>query len=302
MMKSSSVSSPILSILVPAYNDPSGVLRIISPILNERRPDIEVLVHDDSSDNHVEQAVRVLMPANSSLHYLHNRPSLGAVDNWNSLLKAARGRYVALIHHDDFPLSEQFASEVIDELRAKDWPDALIMSCLVHDVARNQIRMGTHAWINQIIIPRWPAYLLRRNLIGPPSVMVVRRDAFTAYDNQLKWLVDVDAYYRFLIKKRWRVEFSHLLMVSSTGAPGAITTSIQSEKNKIRDAELIYIIDKYSRKNIWNNVRERLVFMRVILHAEWILWLGIKALNITFNGVASRHVSISAILHRRMLV
>src|SRR5487761_2410319 len=132
-------SCPVLSILIPAYNYADGVCRIVSPLLREARTDIEILVHDDSSDSAVEAAIQGLGP-HDYLRYTWNSPALGAVPNWNSLLKKASGQYVILIHHDDFPLSETFASEVLDELEQNDWPDALILSCLAYDVKNKTVR------------------------------------------------------------------------------------------------------------------------------------------------------------------
>jgi glycosyltransferase involved in cell wall biosynthesis len=43
-------TGPVLSILIPAYNYVDGVCRIVMPLLVEGRSDIDILVHDDSTD------------------------------------------------------------------------------------------------------------------------------------------------------------------------------------------------------------------------------------------------------------
>jgi hypothetical protein len=43
-----------------------------------------------------------------------------------------------------------------------------------------------------------PATLLSRNIIGPPSVVLHRNDGKFFYDKNLKWLVDIDFYIRYL--------------------------------------------------------------------------------------------------------
>lgn len=242
---------PELSILIPAYNYPAGVLRIVSPILAEGRTDIEILIHDDSTDDSVEVCMQTLANLHPGLSYVRNTPALGAIDNWNSLLERARGRYAILIHHDDFPLSETFASDLLDELEKSGWPDAVILSCLAYNVTRKEISACICNPIRSFIAKHMPFYLFRRNVIGPPSVLVVRQELFEGYDSKLKWLVDVEGYFRFLKSRTRRLFFSRLIMVSSTGLPGAISTSIRDNIEEITEAELAHIETKYPEMKRW---------------------------------------------------
>ena len=254
-------NEPQLSILIPSYNYPEGVLRIVLPLLAEDRPDIEILVHDDSTDDRVEACMKPL-ESHPGLTYVRNSPALGAVPNWNSLLRSARGRYAMLIHHDDFPLSETFASDLLLELEKNAWPDAVILSCLAYDVARKAIKPCICNPIRSLIARHRPSYLFRRNVIGPPSVLVVRRELFEEYDPKLKWLVDVEGYFRFLGKKNRRLSFSRLMMVSSTGLPGAISTTIRGSARAIADAELAYIAAKLPDINsFYGSLFEKMLWM-----------------------------------------
>ena len=299
MMQPTNRASPVLSILVPAYNYAPGVLQIVTPLLKEGRSDLEILVHDDSNDDNVESAVRGLLPSNANLHYVRNRLVHGAIDNWNGLLAAAHGRYVLLIHHDDFQLSENFASNLIDELEGMAWPDAILLTCIAHDVVHDRLRLGVCNSLRQLIVRKWPAYLLRRNVIGPPAALVARREIFTPFDRQLKWLVDVDAYYRFLVANNRRIGFSRLIMVSSSGLPGAITTSIQNEKSNIRNAELTYITNKLLPSWFWKVLRGESLAARLALNMEWLLWAAIKVVSAICGIFVRPHVSLTDVKNRR---
>ena len=253
------------------------------PLLVEGRTDIEVLVHDDSTDDNVEAAMNELAASHSFLRYSRNVPAKGAVGNWNGLLQHAQGRYVILIHHDDFPLSETFASDLMAALEKNDWPDAVILSCLAYNAGRRKIKPCICNPIRSFIAKRTPFYLFRRNVIGPPSVLVVRRELFEGYDPGLKWLVDVEAYFRFLASKTRRLFFSRLIMVSSTGLPSAISTSIRNNIEEITEAELAYIETKYpemksrsmssfpraayalSEKIVWAMIRTSSLLCRIIM-------------------------------------
>jgi glycosyltransferase involved in cell wall biosynthesis len=295
------LAQPVLSVLIPAFDYAQGVLQIIVPLIKEGRADLEILVHDDSNDDHVECAVQSLTPLFSGLHYLRNRPARGAIENWNSLLSSAKGRYVLLVHHDDFPLSEHFASDLIADLERHAWPDILLLTCITHDVVRDRLRPGICNRLRQLVVRRYPFYLLRRNLIGPPATMVVRRDLVEPFDTQLKWLVDVEAYYRFFAKTPRRVQFSRLIMVSSTGLPGAITTGIQNDKSRITRSEIAHISNKFPSSWKWSVLRGQTQGARLILGLEWLLWASVKAVNKACQLVAIPRVSLATIRRRRNL-
>ena len=267
---------PMLSILIPAYNYASGVRRIVSPLLSEIRTDIEILIHDDSSNDSVATTVNEFGPQ-PCLHYSKNSPPLGAVQNWNGLLEKAQGRYVILIHHDDFPLSENFASDLLEELEKHDWPDALVLSCLAYDAARKKVVPCLCNAFRAFAARHFPAYLFRRNIIGPPSVLIVRRDLFEGYDPELKWLVDVEAFFRFLKAQPRKLYFSQLTMVSSTGLPDAITTTIRQNVGEITAAELAYLEKKYPEMKHWAVLRKTFCYAGIPAIAEKLLWAMIKA-------------------------
>lgn len=277
--KAQSEQQPLLSILIPAYNFASGVRRIVVPLLAEDRSDIEILVHDDSSDDSVGTAVHALAGSHPCLHYVRNSPALGAVPNWNSLLRSARGRYVILIHHDDFPLSERFAADLLNELEKNDWPDALVLTRLIYDVGRRKLIYDICNPLRRVIVNHWPAYLLRRNPIGPPSVLVVRRDQFEGYDPALQWLVDVEAYFRFLTTQDRRLVFGDLTMVCSTGSSNSITTEIWGSRGEIADAELAYLETKYSRRTWGTQLRRTNLWGRLLLLLEWPMWAAAKLVS-----------------------
>lgn len=296
--KAQSQPQPLLSILIPACNFAYGVRRIVLPLLSEKRGDIEILVHDDSSNDSVGAAMHALAGSHPCLRYVRNSPALGAVANWNSLLRSARGRYVILIHHDDFPLSERFAADLLDELERKDWPDALVLSRLIYDVGRRKMIYDICNPLRRFIVNYLPAYLLRRNPIGPPSVLVVRRDLFEGYDPTLKWLVDVEAYFRFLTAQKRRLVFSDLTIICSTGSPDSITTEIWGSRGEIADAELAYLETKYARKTWGTKLRGTSLWGKFLLLLEWPMWAAVKATSAICSAPMSFTSLPAAVAHR----
>lgn len=289
-------SKPHLSILIPSYNFPAGVLRIVLPLLAEGRSDIEILVHDDSSDDSVEGCMQELSETHPCLSYVRNSPSLGAVNNWNSLLHAAHGTYLILIHHDDFPLTENFATELLTELENNAWPDAILLSCLAYDAACRKIRLCICNPIRSFMVRHWPSYLFTQNVVGPPSVLVVRRELFEGYDPKLKWLVDVEAYYRFLKQQPLSLVLSRIMMVSSTGLSTSITTSIMSNVREITNTELAYIDHKLEKINCRPLLRRATSLGKFRLALERISWVMIKTIGLVRNIMVAK--PLPAVLRR----
>jgi glycosyltransferase involved in cell wall biosynthesis len=293
-------TEPVLSILIPAYNYADGVRRIVMPLLFEGRTDIEILVHDDSTDDGVEAAMKELAASHNFLRYTRNVPPKGAVGNWNGLLQSAQGRYALLIHHDDFPLSENFASELLGELERKSWPDALFLSCLALDVVRKDINVCICNALRGYVARYWPSYLLRRNVLGPPSVLVVRREIFEGYDPNLKWLVDVEAYFRFLRGHSRHLAFSRLMMVSSTGMSNAISTLIKTGLKEITGSELAYLETKYKQRKSWLPLQWPTNYWGKLMFAmEWPLWAIFKSTSIICNAIRIDLVALRAMVNHR---
>jgi len=291
----------MLSILIPAYNYAAGVRRIVAPLIAEGRSDIEIVIHDDSSNDGVEVAIRDLALSHSYLRYIRNSPALGAVHNWNSLLQSAKGRYVILIHHDDFPLSETFATDLLGEIERKGWPDALILSNLIYDSETSNVKPGICNSMRLIIGRYWPSYLFRRNIFGSPSVLVVRRNIFEGYDPALKWLVDVDAYFRFLTAETRRLSFSRLIMVTTFGLPGGISTTIRGREREITHAERAYLRTKYEARNCWSSFQNVSCKSGFLLALEWLLWAAIKTTSMLCNMTMSTASLSAAVAHRNIV-
>lgn len=178
-----------LSVLVPAFNQPAGIVRILRSLASVRgRGDIEILVSDDSTDDGAASRLAALCAAFDTAHYVRNKPALGAVPNWNALLDRARGRYCLLLHHDEEIEGTASMPALIDALKVPDAPDAWILPCCVVDRPGALPRLHFPARLAAIAACRFPAYLMRRNLIGPPSALIVRREKYLHFDTRLHWL------------------------------------------------------------------------------------------------------------------
>lgn len=280
--------APLLSILIPAYRYPEGVLRILRQLARGSHPafDFEVLVSDDSPDAGMGGPVRELArQLGLPLLYRHNAPAFGAPANWNQLLERARGRYVWLLHHDEYPLDDDFLAALGERLSRQDAPQVLMLDCVLVDPASGANRRHLPNWLRQAVVRRAPSYLWRRNVIGPTSALVVARACFPRFDGQLRWLVDVDVYTRlFQQRPRWRL--AHELAVGSLlHRSDSITATLRAELADVRRQEQHYLLTRPdTAAPAWLHHMSGGAG-RVLCVLETLAWTGIRIVTRTAAGL-----------------
>lgn len=251
-----------LSLLIPAYEHPTGVLRILNRLHAAGDKGVECLINDDSRSDAVEAAVR-----NHPLHqaggviYRRNRPALGAVSNWNDLLARARGEYLLLMHHDECPENDKFFPLLQSQLTKVNSPDMLLLNCLLPTSDGFRLRCHMPLWIRRVLLAWSPDHLLRHNTQGSPSVMVIRQSHCLLFSPALKWLVDVEWMTRTLRLPGIRVNFSRDLAVISLPHLGtSITASLQGEIPRLRLIEARMIRNHFGTSGV----------IRLMLPSNWI--------------------------------
>ena len=262
--------------MVPAYNYPIGVERILSKLSSEYSEDIEIIVFDDSSDNEVHNVCTAYKDAFYSFIYKHNNPAMGAIDNWNSLLDEAQGEYCLLLHHDEFPLGDNFVNKVINSLSINATTDVLIMDLVLVDINTGFIRQHAPSWLRNLSAKYFPEYLFRRNIIGPVSTLIVRRSVFPRFNEKLQWLVDVELYERLFTQGITIKTAANIQIGSAPDKNHSITASLGNEVVRIKQKELEHLRDLYGntfwiKRFNWKNPVRLLLYL-----IESLLWLNFK--------------------------
>lgn len=285
---SASVASPLLSILLPTYSYPDGVGRIVraldAPGLGDQ---VEVLIADDSPDDAVQSLVQSLATRVSlPLTYRRNMPALGAAANWNSLLDRARGRFVWLLHHDEFPIGDGFLPRLMSALRRD--ADVLMLDCLLVDVSTGSNRQHLPMTLRAAIVRHAPGYLLRRNAIGPTSCLVVRRDRYPRFETSLRWLVDVEAYVRLLRPGTVVVTGASLRVGSVLDRGTSISAQIAADLPRLHREELDWLHATHLASNMtpWVALAAgRGVGARVVRGIETVAWVALRVAMRSLAGL-----------------
>ncbi|MFC2970453.1 glycosyltransferase family 2 protein [Acidimangrovimonas pyrenivorans] len=270
--------APLLSVLVPAYEYAEGVERILQA-LEPLSPDVELLIFDDSPAPDMAGLIEAHASRWPDLRYRHNPSALGgplgAGNNWNALLDAARGRYCLLMHHDEMPLGREFCSRLRAALTDRTAPEVLLLDVVLLDGALRPLRRHVPAWLRWSVVRYAPGYLFRRNVIGPTASLVVRREHFPRFDPSLRWLIDVELYVRLCrAGLRWQ-RLAGLEVGSIQRSDGTITASLSGELHRIDAAERVALRPRFPRDRLWLGAPVGGALRAV----EQVLWLSLRVVE-----------------------
>jgi glycosyltransferase involved in cell wall biosynthesis len=104
---------PMLSIIIPLYNDREYISQCIESVLINKSKGIEIVISDDHSSDGSADICRSYNDSRIKIHK-PNKP-LGAANNWLYGLSKAKGVYVYFLSGDDY-LSKGVLDNVIDTL------------------------------------------------------------------------------------------------------------------------------------------------------------------------------------------
>lgn len=105
---------PKVSVLTPIYNTNIQYLReMIESVLNQTFKDFEFLILNDSPDNiELDQVVAEHQRRDPRIRYMKNETNVGISESRNRLLRESRGKYLAILDHDDVCASDRFQKQV----------------------------------------------------------------------------------------------------------------------------------------------------------------------------------------------
>jgi len=111
---------PLISIVIPAYNRPQWLKRALESIILTKpslSSEIEIVVSDDSDDSSCQIITQeTLANWGGKTVYCHNGPALGMAPNWNQGIKLASGKYILVLHDDDYLLPRGL-EKIIDNIK-----------------------------------------------------------------------------------------------------------------------------------------------------------------------------------------
>lgn len=98
-----------VSVVLPVYNCAEYVSLAIQSILNQTFTNFELLIIDDASTDHTLEIVKSI--TDERIQWFTKEKNSGQVDSLNFGIAHAKGKYVAIMHGDDYSLPERLAAQ-----------------------------------------------------------------------------------------------------------------------------------------------------------------------------------------------
>lgn len=238
--------APKVSVCIPTYNAPVFFKRVIGSLAVQDFQDYEVIVTDDSPDDSIRDILSCTA-LSVPLTYVKNHVKLGAPKNWNKAIGLAKGTYVKILHHDDWLLSPDSLARFVALM--DDHPEASIGFSAAENYDKFLNLRFVHSPSEEVIalIRRDRNALFLANQIGPPSSIIYRNTPELIFDENLRWLVDVDFYIRLLVNRESLV-YSNVPLVGVTVESDHQVTRECENNKQVEIYEHLYLYAKLSNK------------------------------------------------------
>ena len=198
-----SVNRPLVSVVIPSYNQGMYIDKAINSVLSQDFTDFELVVSDDASPDNSWEVIQCT--DDKRFRSFKQQNNLGPVGNLVFLIKESRGKYIALLNSDDYWLPGKLGRQVrIMEADPKlgacfTWADLVDeagctisgIEAMWSDVFRQHNRSQAE-WLRH--------FFFSGNCICHPS-MLIRKDVYDHlgfYNPGLRQLPDFDMWIRLV--------------------------------------------------------------------------------------------------------
>jgi len=234
------MSKVTVSICIPTYNQVEYLKKCIQSILVQEYLEYEIVISDDSTNDTVKSYIDSL-GLNEKISYYRNSPSLGTPENWNHSISKAQGKYIKVLHHDDFFTETNSLAQFVSLLENNPNADLGFSATLVCNIKTSKNSIHTCSPNQLAKLKNEYHYLFFKNLIGAPSATIYRKEMAVKFDNRFKWLVDIDFYISALTKNN-RVQYiDKPLICTIHGMETQVTQQIEYDRQiQIKEHVLLF--------------------------------------------------------------
>jgi glycosyltransferase involved in cell wall biosynthesis len=196
--------SPLVSICIPTYNRAKLVDKAIKSALEQDYQNIEVIVVDNASQDNVESVVAGF--PDPRIKFFKNQENLGLFGNFNRCIELASGKYVHILHSDDF-IEPGFTAKCVAFL--ENHPSVAMTFTSVHVQTGEKIHDERVAEMDTI----YPApegfrqILFTRPFINCPTVMVNKEIYRDVGNFSLEYPYSSDFYQWLKISRKYDIAF-----------------------------------------------------------------------------------------------
>ena len=197
--------SPLISVVIPAYNHEKFIGAAIDSVLGQSIDDLELIIINDGSTDGTGDIVESYDDPRLSYYYQENQDAFNTINRGLSLVK---GQFVAILNSDDVYTSDRF--EKILEFQGKNQSQCVISDVIpISDAGEefNDPEFGWNQWhqknrayykeVGDIY-----AAFLKGNFMVTTSNLFMTADAASSVGKfcSLRYLHDYDYIFRLMLK------------------------------------------------------------------------------------------------------
>jgi len=222
--------------------------RLLDSIRQQTFTDFEVIITDDSPDSSIDDFIK---QANYpfEIRYFKNSPSAGSPENWNISIRHAIGKWIKIMHDDDWFSDENSLNEFYTHsLKAN---DAFIFSGFENVYfEKGTSKIYTIKFYELLLLKFSPLSIYRKNYIGHPSTTLIKNNRSEWFDKKLKWVVDFEFYIRLLREEKSFVAIKKPLICIGMGSEQITQTAFYNKQIEL--PENFYLLNKLGKNELKN--------------------------------------------------
>lgn len=125
-----STAAPLVSVLMPTYNNASYIGEAIESVLEQKLSDFELIISDNASTDATQALVSAYAKRDLRIKYTRNPRNVGISGNFNLCYRRSdpRGRYLAILPSDD-AWKPDFLSTLVEVLETRPEVDIAHSDC-----------------------------------------------------------------------------------------------------------------------------------------------------------------------------
>ncbi len=242
--------NPSISICIPAYKNTTYLEVLLHSIEIQTFKDFEVVITDDSPGDEVLTLCKKY-ESKFSLVYQKNNPAKGSPANWNKGIRLAKGKWIKIMHDDDWFVHENALQLFYDHTIR--FPNTDFFYSAYNNVqhASGSIEKITNGIFGRTLLKWSPLNLFSKNRVGNPSCTLIKNFEGLQYDERLKWVVDFDFYMTQFLKGSSYQYVSEVLINVGIGEEQITNDCLKNPVVEI--PENFILIEKYGNR-IFKNI------------------------------------------------
>jgi len=270
-----STDMPLVTIGVTCFNAEDTISRAVASALSQDWLNVEVLIVDDHSSDGSVPAVNETILGKRKARLLRHERNIGPAGARNTIIREARGEFIAFIDDDDESLPGRISAQVNRILTYKAQTGASLVACYVSGECRysngyikplpaigsvgSDVPNGPPLAGYLLINDRNPDWFYGAGV--PACALMARRETFAAvngFDESLRRVEDSDFAVRLALRGGHFVGTTDkgLIQYSTAAADKSPEKNLEAEQKLVeKNAQYLQSIGRYYYAHHWPKLR-----------------------------------------------